>query len=156
ADNARSLFSAQWVAPGGMSPIAQQEALQANKTGSYAIMLSTAFSSEQKQRLEIGWQLKLGAMVNRKARALMKVQNGAAPLDTSHFNSVYKDIKASTFVRGINVETGVPELWPADRVIDWQNQNPMVPISTVLNNAELWQPSESVLRRLYGDTRSQT
>ena len=152
ADLAPSLPAAFWVAPGGNSPVMQQQALQANKTGSFAIMLSTTFSRDQQKLMELNWQSNLAGVLRSKTKALLGADNGTGPLDPINWNPVYKELKMSHFVRGLN-EEDTPVLWTADQVIEWQTANDGQPLP--LSNAELWMPSDPVLRRLYGDTRDQ-
>ncbi|UVG34233.1 hypothetical protein SEA_HANNABELLA_27 [Microbacterium phage Hannabella] len=152
ADVAPSLPAAFWVSPGGNSPVMQQQALQANKTGSFAIMLSTTFSREQQLLMETGWAGNFAGMLRTKTKALLGADNGTGPLDPINWNAVYKELKMSHFVRGLDAND-TPVLWTADQVIAWQNENPGQELP--LTNAELWMPSDPVLRRLYGDTRDQ-
>ena len=87
----------------------------------------------------------------------MSVQDEATNIDPILWNSVYKDLKIGQFIRGIDQTTGLPTLWTIDQAIAWQNENPTKPLTDALGvNAEIYTPSPSKLRSIYGDRRSQS
>ena len=157
ADAEPSLISALWTSQGGLSQLGQDEALTANKTGSSAILLSNTFGRAQREQFQAGWQTDLGQTIRRQVQALMSVQDEAANIDPILWNAVYKDLKIGQFIRGIDQTTGLPTLWTIDQAIAWQNENPTKPLTDALGvNAEIYTPSPSKLRSIYGDRRSQS
>lgn len=150
-----SANEAMWFAPDGLNRTAQQEALSAAKTGDNASMLALTYSPEDLRRFETGWQTNYSAMLERKTLAQMHADNGHGPLAGVFYNGVALGVRRGHFVRGISKESGQPVLWTSEQVIDWQQQNPGASIDTIMDHAELYVPSASVLRTLYGDRRSQ-
>ena len=145
-----SLIGAMWFSSGGLSPNGQTTALGANKKGRAAYVLTELFDPQDRNTAESGWLVDFSKMLTNKASLMFSKDIGTGFLDSTLYNAVLKHLKMRHYVRGtIN---GAAVLWTAEQVIEWQRQNPGASIDTVIENAELWKPSDATLRVLLGDT----
>ena len=159
-DMQRSLISTLWFSHGSVSPMAQAEALQANKKGKLAYILGTAFSAKARRDMEQNFATDFSEMLMEKANAMMSLDLGSGVLDPTFFNAVLKDIKMRHFVRGTIQDGEIPGksgevLLSAEEVIAWQRANPSKSLLDVMPDAKLWKPSVRVLRSMLGETGDQ-
>ena len=153
SDSYSSLNSTMWIAPGGLNRLVQQWALQAQKKGTQGLQLATTFDASQRAVLHSGWENNLSSVLHRLAIQLMEAQDGDKAIPEVFYNSILHQVRRGLFVRGRDVTTGEAVLWTADEVIARQMEDPAWDITQSLEIAELYVPSETVLRTLYGDSR---
>lgn len=148
ADVHESLISTLWFASGSINPSAQAAALDASKLGLSAMQVIETPADAERLALEENWAGDLAAVLRSKTRTLLEKDLGFGKLDVEFYNAVYKDMKLRHFVRGTTVD-GQPQLMSAEDVIAFQVANPGQPIP--LENAELWVPTDEVLRSMLGE-----
>lgn len=147
-DKANSLNETLWFSPNGMNQQGQRGALDAVKLGSLALPVVSTPDLEFVENLEAAWRQDLGQVLRNKTRLLMETDLGVGRLEAEFYNAVYKNLKMRHFVRGQDAN-GAPVLWTAEQVIAFQMANPGAELP--LQNAELFLPSDKVLRTMYGE-----
>jgi hypothetical protein len=149
SDSYESLVGSLWFSPNGLSQTAQRKALDAAKLGKPAIEHIETATSAERAELELAWESDLAGVLREKTRAVLK--QDVLELEPEFYNAIYKDLKLRHFVRGTTAE-GDPVLWSAEQVILFQQQNPGQPLPFT---AELWIPSDDVLRTMLGEQGGQ-
>lgn len=152
ADNFDSLLAGLWFSGGGISQAAQRSALDASKLGLPALQVIDVATSDERRAIEADWTRDMAGMILAKTQVVMNKDLGFGVLDGDMFNAVYKDMKVRHYVLGTS-ETGEQELWTAERVIEHQRTQPGVPLP--LTDAQLWVPSDKVLRTMMGEQGTQ-
>jgi len=147
-DSPRSLIGAMLSAAGGFGRLEQQNALQANKKGVRALRRATLFSRRQRAVMETSWATDLSRVLHLKAMGIAQQGYNLAENDWRFYNAFYKLQETKHFV------ISAKGMWSAARVIQWQNQNPGVPITSdeaLGPDARLYVPPMKKLRAMYGD-----
>lgn len=147
ADQHASLNESLWFALGGINPLSQQTALDASKKGLPALQAIKTLTNSERKTIETDWATSLSSILRTKTRLLMQADLGGFELEPEFYNAVYKDLKGKHFVRGTSTETGEAVLLDAETVIALQEAGEELG----LENAELWIPSDEVLRSMLGE-----
>lgn len=143
-----SLNEELWFSPGGGSQTPQRAALDANKLGVPALKVLPPLEPGAVASAEAGWETDLMQVLQRKTQKMMETDLGSGLLDPTFYNAVLKNFKIRHFVRG--KLDGVDVVWTAEQVIEWQQQN-RASIHEKLDGAEMWIPSDAVLREMLGE-----
>jgi hypothetical protein len=157
-DSANGLLETLWFRPGGISPTAQAQALDASKLGMPALQNFTGPDKATVESIERTWADDFAGMLRAKARILTETDLGFGTLDPEYYNAHLKGLKIRHFVRGTDAN-GSPVLWSAEQVMEFQRNNPpdadgnRAPLP--FNDAALWIPSDDVLRSMLGETGDQ-
>jgi hypothetical protein len=149
ADNYDSLNATLWFANESISPKAQAQALDASKLGKPALQVIKTSTAARREELEQGWQTDLTAVLMRKTQEMFEVDLGDGGLDIEFFNAVFKNMKLRHFVKMMGPD-GQPMLHTAEQAIELQKTQP-----DMFAEAELWIPSDDVLRQLLGEQGTQ-
>ena len=153
ADTHESLNTTLWFANESISPKAQAHALDASKLGKPALKVVPVPGRDEVKVVESDALVDLAKVLRAKSRMLLESDLGGTELAPEEFyNVVYKNQKLRHFVRGTTPE-GVTVLWTAEQVIAYQVANPGVALP--LDNAELWIPTDDVLRSMLGEQSTQ-
>jgi hypothetical protein len=147
-DSPRSLIGAQLSAAGGSGRMEQQNALQAAKKGLRALLRADLFSRRERAVMETRWATDLSYVLHLKAMGVAQKGKNLVENDWRFYNSFYKTEEVRHFVAS---EEG---LWSAERVIQWQRENPGLPITDEKGlgpTARLVVPPQAKLRAMYGD-----
>lgn len=144
ADQHESLNATLWFANGSISPAAQAAALDASKLGKPALQVIDTVSAEDRTVDEADWQSDLAEVLRRKAKRIMEKDLGSGRLDPEFYNAVYKNLKLRHFVRTEG------RLVSAEEVIASQLNG-----GNFTEGAELWIPTDDVLRSLLGEQGTQ-
>lgn len=153
-DAHQSLNNTLWFAPGSISPELQANALDANKLGRLALKVIPPAPAAEVAQMEANWDIPGGfiQMLRDKTARMMEQDFGAGTLDPHFYNAVYMNMKLRHYVRG--TVNGEPVLWTAEQAIEHQLYTG-TPISEVIEDAELWVPSDNVLREMLGERGTQ-
>jgi hypothetical protein len=144
----RSLIGARLSAAGGSGRVEQQNALQASKKGKRALKRATMFSRRQRAVMETSWATDLNKVLHLKAMAVSENGLNLKENDWRFYNADYKLQEMKHFV------VSAKGTWSAQQVIQWQAENPGVPITddaALGPDAKLFVPSIGKLRAMYGD-----
>lgn len=152
ADRHESLISTLWFTQGSISPENQAAALDASKLGVSALQVIETVPAAERMAIEANWSSDLGAALRAKTQRLIETDLGFGNLDLEFYNAVYKDMKIRHFVLGVTPE-GERLMWTSEQVIAFQLANPGAPLP--FDNAELWVPTDDVLRSLHGEQGTQ-
>lgn len=151
-DDMSSLNNTLWFSPGGQSPQLQAAALDAAKLGLPALKVVPPPTAEARAAAEAGWTVDFATMLKAKTQLMMSQDYGAGVLDPHLYNAVYMNMKIRHYVRG--TIDGAPVLWTAEQVIAHQLATG-TDIGTVIEDAELYTPSDNVLREMFGEPYTQ-
>ena len=153
-DDSTSLNNTLWFAPGSLSPELQAAALDASKLGRPAIKVTPPADPAAVSAAEATWDEPFGfvRMLRAKTALVMDQDFGAGKLDAHLYNAVYMNMKLRHFVRG-TIE-GQPVLWTAEQVIAHQMSTGLG-VRELIPDAELWIPSDNVLREMLGEQGTQ-
>jgi hypothetical protein len=150
-----------WFAPGALSPLAQTASLASVKGKNRAIIVAPVPKATDPKRgyrvLESAWQTNLSEVLQRKTREVLAEPVDGGMLHPTFFNAIHKNMKMRHFVRGFIVDVNgdrSPELWDAEKVIEFQHNNPGVALP--LQDAELVVVPDRVLRTMVGDRGPQS
>lgn len=149
ADTMDSLNSTLWFANGSISPAGQAAALDASKLGKPALQVIEMPSAERREEIEASWRHDLSSVLRLKTQEILSHDLGAGQLDPEFYNAIYKNVKLRHFVRTVDAN-GAPTLLTAEQVITMQQRGEDVPAE-----ADLWMPSDDVLRSMLGEQGSQ-
>lgn len=144
-------LNAAWVfAPGGRTPEAGKRALQANKKRMKALRKAARYTAAQRTMVEALWKSDFEGMLLAKTHMMLRADlGGGERINPIFHNAVLKAMKMRHFVRFLDTVTGQVQVLSAEQAIAAQ-QTGGLPA-----DAELWVPSESILRTLLGERGKQ-
>ena len=148
ADQYDSLLGGFWYAAGALNQTGQRQALDASKEGKAAMQIIEAATSATRDFHEKNWRTDFFGMLEAKASLILNTDLGFGPVDRDVLNSILKDLTIRHFVR-IKTADGF-ELLDANQVISRQLDG-----ETFDESAELWIPSDDVLRTMMGEIGDQ-
>lgn len=143
ADRHSSINDTLWFSLGSLSPEGQAAALDAAKTGKQAMQVIKTPSAADRAADELGFESDLTAVIRKKTRRIMETDLGFGALEIEMYNAVYAAVKLRHFlIVGEEVLT-------AEDVIARQAAGETFP------DAQLWTPSDKVLRTMLGEQGGQ-
>lgn len=147
ADRHDSLNATLWFANESISPAGQTRALDASKKGVPAIKAIPLPTSDRRAELEADALTDMATVLRGKTTELLTTDLGFGVLDPEFFNAVHKNMKMRHWIIG-SVD-GAPVMWSAEQVMEFQMANPGDPLP--IEQAQLWVPSDTVLRTMLGE-----
>lgn len=150
ADRHESLNATLWFAEGSLNPVGQATALDASKLGLSALKVVPVPTAAVRNTAEADWRRDFGAMLREKTKIQLQADIGTKnKLEPEFYNAVYKNLKMRHFVRGTD-DQGNIVLWTAEKAMEAQAAGEALP-----TGAQLWVPSDAVLRDMLGEQGTQ-